>query len=146
MNLVTFVLLKNLKWLSRPYHLKFFKGCLPHILLGSLLNTLSYNVLTHFSEKSWPSVVTLANLYICDLFAFFGFQPWRLASYAQKDFAQYSHGIIVSSKLILPTLIEWNSNVCCSMKVFRFCCFSCSFFLSLKLEVGLGQGENGLTY
>ena len=141
MNQVTFVLLTNLKWLSRPYHLKFFKGCLPHILLGSLLNTSSYNVLTHFSEKSWPNVVTLANLYICDRF-----QLWRLASYAQKDLAQYSHGIIVSSKFILPTLIEWNSNVCCSMKVFGFCCFSCSFFLSLKLEVGRGQGENGLTY
>ena len=24
----------------RPYHLKFFKGCLPQILLGTLLNTL----------------------------------------------------------------------------------------------------------
>ena len=134
MNLVTFVLLKNLKWLSRPYHLKFFKGCLPHILLGSLLNTSSHNVLTHFSEKSWPNVVTLANLYICDLIcdllAFFGFQLWRLASYAQKDFAQYSHGITVSSKFILPTLIEWNSNVCCSMKVFGFCCLLVLFFVS----------------
>ena len=27
--------------LSRPYHFKFFKGCLPQISLGSLLNTLS---------------------------------------------------------------------------------------------------------
>ena len=25
--------------LGRPYHFKFFKGCLPQILLGSLLNT-----------------------------------------------------------------------------------------------------------
>ena len=27
--------------LSRPYHFKFFKGCLPQILLDPLLNTLS---------------------------------------------------------------------------------------------------------
>ena len=25
---------------SRPYHVKFFKGCLPQILLGPFLNTL----------------------------------------------------------------------------------------------------------
>ena len=28
--------------LSRPYHLKFFKGCLPQILPGPFLNTLSH--------------------------------------------------------------------------------------------------------
>ena len=27
--------------LSRPYHFKFFKGCLPQILLGPFLNTLN---------------------------------------------------------------------------------------------------------
>ena len=27
--------------LSRPHHFKFFKGCLPQILLGPFLNTLS---------------------------------------------------------------------------------------------------------
>ena len=27
---------------SRPYHFKFFKGCLPQILLGPFLNTLTY--------------------------------------------------------------------------------------------------------
>ena len=36
--------LKNLNWhglLNRPYHFKFFKGCLPQILLDPFLNTLS---------------------------------------------------------------------------------------------------------
>ena len=33
--------------LSRPYHFKFFKGCLPQILLGSFLNTL-----THLHQKN----------------------------------------------------------------------------------------------
>ena len=28
--------------LSKPYPFKFFKGCLPQILLGPLLNTLFY--------------------------------------------------------------------------------------------------------
>ena len=28
--------------LKRPYHFKFFKGCLPQILLGPFLNTLSH--------------------------------------------------------------------------------------------------------
>ena len=30
----------NLCEIWRPYHFKFFKGCLPHILLGPFLNTL----------------------------------------------------------------------------------------------------------
>ena len=30
--------------LSRPYHFKFFEGCLPQILLGPLLNTLPHMV------------------------------------------------------------------------------------------------------
>ena len=29
-------------YLSRPYHLKFFKGCLPQILLRPFLNILSH--------------------------------------------------------------------------------------------------------
>ena len=28
-------------WSNRPYHFKYFKGCLPEILLGPLLNTFS---------------------------------------------------------------------------------------------------------
>ena len=31
--------------LGTPYHFRFFKGCLPHILLGAILNTLSQIVL-----------------------------------------------------------------------------------------------------
>ena len=31
--------------LSRPYHFKVFKGCLPQILLGPFLNTLTHTVL-----------------------------------------------------------------------------------------------------
>ena len=33
-------ILSHIVRLSKPYHLKFFKGCLPKILLGPLLNTL----------------------------------------------------------------------------------------------------------
>ena len=33
----------------KPYSFKFFKGCLPQILLGPLLNTLSYVRLLLFS-------------------------------------------------------------------------------------------------
>ena len=32
-------------WVSRPYHFKFFKGCLPQILLGPFLNTLTHIVI-----------------------------------------------------------------------------------------------------
>ena len=38
--------------LNRPYHFKFFKGCLPQILLGSFLNTLSYIYDAKGSKKS----------------------------------------------------------------------------------------------
>ena len=35
--------------LSRPYHFKFFKGCLPQILLGPLFNTLSHILILKLS-------------------------------------------------------------------------------------------------
>ena len=39
-----------LKW-SAPYPFKFFKGCLPQILLGPLLNTLSQMLMA--DKKGW---------------------------------------------------------------------------------------------
>ena len=36
--------------LSRPYSFNFFKGCLPQILLGPILNTLSQILLTQSSK------------------------------------------------------------------------------------------------
>ena len=30
---------------SRPYHFKFFKGCLPQMLLGPFLNTLTQMII-----------------------------------------------------------------------------------------------------
>ena len=42
--------LKNLKHLSMPHHFKLFNGCLPHILLGPFLNTLSHMQV----EKRFP--------------------------------------------------------------------------------------------
>ena len=53
--------------LNRPYNFKFFKGCLPQILPGLFLNTLSriflkahyYNILNHntglkfWAELNW---------------------------------------------------------------------------------------------
>ena len=39
--------------LGRPYHFKFFKGCLPQILFDPFLNTLSHITFTirHFWEE-----------------------------------------------------------------------------------------------
>ena len=39
------------KCLDRPYHLKSFKGCLPQILLGPFLNTLTQMMLC--SKDIW---------------------------------------------------------------------------------------------
>ena len=33
-------------WQSRPYHFKFFKGCLPQILLGPFLNSLTHLIVS----------------------------------------------------------------------------------------------------
>ena len=41
--------------ISRPYHLKFFKGCLPKVLLGPFLNAFTLYVLTSkFWSLFWP--------------------------------------------------------------------------------------------
>ena len=37
-----FFLCRTSLCLGRPYHFKFFKGCLPQILLGPFLNTLTH--------------------------------------------------------------------------------------------------------
>ena len=52
-------------WVSRPYHFKFFKGCLPQILLGPFLNTLTHIVIffrRHFAKcwsKKWEVLYML---------------------------------------------------------------------------------------
>ena len=55
-------------YLSRPYHFKFFKGCLPQILLGPFLNTLSHMI------GSYHASVITSNIFICWFIAiYFGF-------------------------------------------------------------------------
>ena len=55
-------------YLSRPYHFKFFKGCLPQILLGPFLNTLSHMI------GSYHALVITSNIFICWFIAiYFGF-------------------------------------------------------------------------
>ena len=39
-------------FLGRPYHFIFFKGCLPQILLGSFLNTLTHMKKQYHSHKT----------------------------------------------------------------------------------------------
>ena len=46
------------KGLSRPYHFNFFKGCLPQILLGPFLNTLTHlllKLLNFLTRKPWET-------------------------------------------------------------------------------------------
>ena len=45
--------------LSRPYPFKSFKGCLPQILLGPLLNTLSHDQTSKEARRN-----CFANLYL----------------------------------------------------------------------------------
>ena len=44
--------------LSRPYYVKFFKGCLPQVLLGSFLNTLSH-IFVYERVYMWITFVSL---------------------------------------------------------------------------------------
>ena len=49
--------------LSRPYHFKFFKGCLPQVVLGPFLNTLPHITETLVRKKVKKPQV-LFNLYL----------------------------------------------------------------------------------
>ena len=51
------------QWLSRPYHFKFFKDCLPQILLGPLLSSIFFLeiYLLHFIIISLVLVLKLKN-------------------------------------------------------------------------------------
>ena len=53
--------------LSRPYHLKYFKGCLPQILLGPFLNYLD-----PFLGPLWPILLHFTPLKLSA--AFFHYQ------------------------------------------------------------------------
>ena len=41
--------------LSRPYHFKFLKGCLPQISLGPFLNTLCNMILRKIAYSYWKA-------------------------------------------------------------------------------------------
>ena len=60
--------LKTFKW-SRPYHMKFFKGCLPQILLGPFLNTL-----THIEQG--PVKIIIFFFHFIFFFLNFFFKNW----------------------------------------------------------------------
>ena len=53
---------RDMVCLSRPYPFKFFKGCLPQILLGPLLNTLSQMFLRSgvSDRKVWLKIFWIA--------------------------------------------------------------------------------------
>ena len=51
-------------WWSRPYNFKCFKGCLPQILLGTFLNTLSHLLLLYFQIHNNPDKEICAKLWI----------------------------------------------------------------------------------
>ena len=58
-------------YLSRPYRFKFFKGCLPQILLGPFLNTLSH-----------MSLIAYANAIFEKYSSFFEFAVIKLVYYS----------------------------------------------------------------
>ena len=45
-------------YLNRPYHFKFFKDCLPQMLLGPFLNALFQIFFPQFVLKNYSKVVT----------------------------------------------------------------------------------------
>ena len=54
----------DMVWWSRPYNFKCFKGCLPQILLGTFLNTLSHLLLLYFQIHNNPDNEICAKLWI----------------------------------------------------------------------------------
>ena len=53
--------------LNRPYHFKFFKGCLPQIPLGPFLNTLSH-IYINFEVLSFRDVFSTCQTSLVVLF------------------------------------------------------------------------------
>ena len=72
-------ILSNMTCLNRPYQLKFFKGCLPQMLLGPLLNIFSqlnpyekYNVTFTHSHLSFKTNSNLLKIEVLKIeFDFF---------------------------------------------------------------------------
>ena len=63
-------------YLGTPHHFKFFKGCLPQILLGSFLNTL-----TQMNQQSWTKHLETFSLFSTFFFTTSGTE---LGCYHQK--------------------------------------------------------------
>ena len=57
----------NMVCFSRPYHFKFFKGCLPQILRGPFLNTLSQIIHKHIFTVVTMQVFIAAALFLYPL-------------------------------------------------------------------------------
>ena len=49
-------------YLSRPHHFKFFKGCLPQILLGPFLNNLTHLEVQKGRKDIWMDFVILESM------------------------------------------------------------------------------------
>ena len=55
------IIWSDIVYLSRPYHVKFFEGCLPQISLGPFLNTLSQMLLLSIKVLERKSVGNYAH-------------------------------------------------------------------------------------
>ena len=114
---------------NRPYHFKFFKDCIPHILLGPYLNTLSHKwlmayiwlVFSSTSRSSSYSSLQTCNSCICEsmshkntlfLSALVGFyvyiykpvSPWGPTSWRQEEILKICLSRLAENNLLKPFL------------------------------------------
>ena len=111
--------------LSRPYPLKYFKGCLPQYLLGPFLNTLSlinwkmllllrtpaisdlrapFYLMIFVPNLKFPFLLLASNLFHCQII----FLPWKNVS---KTFLLHGLKRIWKLKLVITWVTFGNSSL-----------------------------------
>ena len=108
--------------LSRPCHFKFFKSCLPQVLPGPFLNTLSHMLLGQLKVFwSRESLLKTKNFFLCTNFVSFNTKSYpltrkKMGNQIHNNF-QMSHAIAIfivfkkfmEEKLQEETICIWNT-------------------------------------
>ena len=109
----------------RPYLLKFFKGCLPQILLGPFLNTLSqiyysYSNKDYLKHSLWiqsrPNQSWTKYTNIKTLFFFQDFQIMKIESYWIKTVLMSSKFWLDALFMLQQDLLKYQIWICQSQK------------------------------
>ena len=98
--------------LSRPYYFKFFKGCLPHILLGPFLNTLTH-ICYVMPRTSWWCAFSGFKILNFLGFNFLSVYSLIVFGFVFMAFRSWQEYYFYICSMTLNWVYHWLNSICC---------------------------------